>query len=249
MKNKNVCICIRAILTLSTKNKFVLEAIKPKLNIWAPWILKFSYQLMNKFIQEHETLSALYASNKSSLSSNVSSNSSTASYFDALNTNVSTNIIEKGPYLLIYGENDDERELTWKDRSERTFQFLHACIINMGGNPDHLLPEDSFVIDEPIPLLEDIPNRQTVSTNTSIGPFSNSSNMSVYNNSSLDNNFLGADLRGGKILFLFFHFFSFFSFFKFFYLGGATVTPLLEFRDGMTDEELASFLAQSSELD
>jgi hypothetical protein len=213
MKNKNVCICIRAILTLAEKNRFVVDAIKPKINTWAPWMLKFSYQLMNKYIQEYDTLSALYPSNTSTSSI---SDSGSSSYLDALNTNVDTNTkIEKGPYLIIYGENDDERELTWKDRSERTFQYLHASITRMGSNPELLLPDDSFVIDGPVPLLEDIPNRPAVSIDSTVGSSGGGCNTTLYNDSA----------------------------------GIATATPILEFRDGMTDEELDAYLAQSNQLD
>jgi len=55
-----------------------------------------------------------------------------------------TNTPAKGSFLIVYGEADDERELSWETRAERTKDLLMAILVEMGAQPDALIPEDAF---------------------------------------------------------------------------------------------------------
>jgi ubiquitin C-terminal hydrolase len=70
------------------------------------------------------------------------SNSSSAT---ANNSSGNAKPAPKGPYLVIYGETEAERELTWAARSERAFQLLRDVVNSFGGNADTLIPEDAFL--------------------------------------------------------------------------------------------------------
>jgi hypothetical protein len=56
--------------------------------------------------------------------------------------------IEKGPFFMIYGEDDTERESTWRARACKTFEELNSFLVSIGANPDSLIPDDTFITND-----------------------------------------------------------------------------------------------------
>jgi hypothetical protein len=55
----------------------------------------------------------------------------------------------KGPYIVVYGEKEEERDMPWCVRAESSNQLLHTVLLAAGALPDSLIPEDAFAFDSP----------------------------------------------------------------------------------------------------
>lgn len=53
----------------------------------------------------------------------------------------------KGSYLKVYGESINECDITWQERAQCTSQLLHVFILNIGHDPNILIPTDTFTIE------------------------------------------------------------------------------------------------------
>ena len=51
----------------------------------------------------------------------------------------------KGPFVLVFGERNDECEQTWMQRADNTFSALQAFLTSLNANPNELMPEDAFL--------------------------------------------------------------------------------------------------------
>lgn len=40
---------------------------------------------------------------------------------------------KKGPYIVVYGESEDEREITWATRADKTQVLLRTCLTQVGA--------------------------------------------------------------------------------------------------------------------
>jgi ubiquitin C-terminal hydrolase len=126
IRAKLLCVSIWSVLSMTMKNKVLADVLSiPRTTIetWAPWMLQFCFQFLNRCAKEQETTNALAATS--------SNNPPTA--------------VPSGPYLVIFGEKDEDRELPWIRRADQTFQRLQMTITAMGGHPDLLMPESAFV--------------------------------------------------------------------------------------------------------
>ena len=59
--------------------------------------------------------------------------------------NTAINNTIKGPYLIVYGDQDNEKESTWQHRAETTFNLLNTVITTFDGNPDSFVTDDMFL--------------------------------------------------------------------------------------------------------
>ena len=98
-------------------------------------MLKFCYQYCEKARKEDQLSLAL------ALSASVTDSKS-----DSESNVVDEAVLLKtsGPYLLVYGENDDERQISWTTRSSSCFSTLQGLLRRLGEEPDALIPMDAF---------------------------------------------------------------------------------------------------------
>ena len=54
---------------------------------------------------------------------------------------------QRGEYLVVYGESEEDRYCTWVDRAENAFALLREALMSMGASPEALIPADAFVLD------------------------------------------------------------------------------------------------------
>ena len=46
--------------------------------------------------------------------------------------------------IVVYGEDNEDREISWCARAEKSFQLLNHYLTSIGANPDLLIPDDAF---------------------------------------------------------------------------------------------------------
>ena len=167
-KAKLICVSIRSLMTLANRVKTVKDLLTENdfhIRTWAPWMLKFSFQFSN-LCQKEATDAAtakamLVSSNTTTLDCNIFSttdnvnNNGTGDHIGTGGTKTSTSSttsssssssssVEKGPYLVVYGETEEESEDTWVARAEKTNQMLSSFLLSVNAQPDVLIPEDTF---------------------------------------------------------------------------------------------------------
>ncbi len=149
-KAKYVCVLIRSALAIMTSNDTVADHLarpSSKFQSWAPWMLKFCFRFNNKCSSEQQE-QINNASTQTQLNQAIIASHGQPSAPDAAAKGADSNpLLTKGPYLLVYGETEEEREITWARRADATFQLLSAFISGRGGQPDNLMPEDAFAPD------------------------------------------------------------------------------------------------------
>ena len=136
-----VCICLFSLFKMAFRLNPVftsLSATHAKINEWAPWILKFCYQFVEKMRKEEIALEFEQS---------------------AKATAPARSTPRKGPFLTIYGESPPECEDTWVQRGNKTFELVQEVLRAMGQVPDLLIPADAFeeypsgVSTSPIPAI------------------------------------------------------------------------------------------------
>ena len=245
LKETLVCVFIRSFSALVQNVTRIHPQVRQSLPAWAPWMLRFTYQYMNKSRmdaaaaisaatsggQPTALLNEVKASNGSvpspgkgvtpksimkntDTTANVGSSGNAAASgaapvtFGGSSTPSSAPPVaaaaspppRKGPFVVVYGESEDERDLPWDVRAERTDEALRTMIQVLGGNPNELIPADAFTDVPPL-----------------VGPANNAN--SITNN---QGNAAGAGAGAG---------------------AGVNGGLFGQFADGMTDEELAMVLA------
>lgn len=143
IKGAFVCVCMRSLLYLTRSNVVVRRHMSQRVAEWAPWMLKFCYQYVEKCKREAEAIQANTFAN------------AVSSIGPVLPATAAVQTGPKGSYLHVLGESDEEREITWTVRAEKTFTELQEVIRWLGGQPDTLIPLDTFedVVAEAIPDL------------------------------------------------------------------------------------------------
>ena len=69
-----------------------------------------------------------------------------------------TMLASKGPYLVVYGDSEEDRELTWEARNDRALALLQSLLMEWGGDLNALLPQDTFTQGADLMELESIPD-------------------------------------------------------------------------------------------
>ena len=133
-----VCVCLTSLLKILDDVAVARDAVsspRTKVRSWAVWMLKFCYQYCEKARKEDQLSLAL------ALSASVTDSKS-----DSESNVVDEAVLLKtsGPYLLVYGENDDERQISWTTRSSSCFSTLQGLLRRLGEEPDALIPMDAF---------------------------------------------------------------------------------------------------------
>jgi hypothetical protein len=148
-KAQYICIMIQSLFTLVKKINPLFVAMKSRLSEWAPWILKFCYQFVQKTSQDLQTATVTASVTTQSSSSGV----------PAAATGTGSGELKKpkGLYLRIYGEGEEERELNLSDRADKTFDLVQSTIRTMGAHPDTYIPVDAFEVIETSADNDDIP--------------------------------------------------------------------------------------------
>jgi len=132
-----VCVCLTSLLKILHDVPVAREAVstpRAKVDSWAVWMLRFSYQYREKASKEDQLALAL------ALSASVAESKS-----DGDNAVDETSLLKTmGPFLLVYGEDEEERESSWTNRSSKCFSMLRALLVLLGKDPDLLIPTDAF---------------------------------------------------------------------------------------------------------
>lgn len=142
IRAKYLNICLFSMFQIVRRNKCVSDLLaypRNVANIWAPWMLKFCFQFQSKCQREHELATTLRQSSMEK-NGNISTDN-----IDGNTGSIIPPVLVTGPYLVVFGESRNERELSWLARAERTFQLLHETLTRMDYQPDALMPEDAFV--------------------------------------------------------------------------------------------------------
>ena len=69
-----------------------------------------------------------------------------------------TMLVSKGPYLVVFGDSEEDRELTWEARNDRALALLQSLLMEWGGDLNALLPQDTFTQGADLMELESIPD-------------------------------------------------------------------------------------------
>jgi hypothetical protein len=132
----------------------------PKINDWAPWMLKFCYQYIEKCNRESSALQANAAAIAASMIG--------PQPIDVIQP--TSPVTPKGSYLYVYGEDNESREITWNIRAQNTFNELQSVLRLLGAQPEVLIPADAFeeVVPEDIPpeliAIDDVPRTGDLTT-------------------------------------------------------------------------------------
>mmetsp|Transcript_22757 Transcript_22757/g.20670 ORF Transcript_22757/g.20670 Transcript_22757/m.20670 type:complete len:210 (-) Transcript_22757:58-687(-) len=124
LSHKYLCVCLSSLFHIMLTNKYLRDWLSQPssiINHWAPWMMKFSFQFMNRCHKEYEVLNQ------------ISSN------------NGSKEVVITGPYILVYGDIFSESELLWIKRSEKCFNLLHKLLLSVNAQPDNYMPVDAFI--------------------------------------------------------------------------------------------------------
>jgi hypothetical protein len=150
-KGRLVCVCIRSLMTLVQRVPSVQETLTTpiKIQTWAPWMLKFCFRFVNKYEKE---------ANDSAIAKSIADASSSSMMSDV--SIIPPLSEQKGSYIIVYGEREEEREILWIKRAEDTLELLRDVLISSGAQPDALIPEDTFTT--PSPPDDDMPSLITV---------------------------------------------------------------------------------------
>lgn len=156
MSNKPtfVCICIFSVFKLALRVPAVFQVLSTtqnKIADWAPSFLKFSFQFQERM--KKEAMALEFENQVKATAPSADPNPPK----------------KKGPFLVIFGESEPEREDTWVERGAKTFDLVQEVIRMMGGSPDALIPADTFdefsgasadaaivIADDSIPPLIDV---------------------------------------------------------------------------------------------
>ena len=126
--------------------------------------------------------------------------------------------------IHVYGENDNERDISWKQRAENTLQILQDVVTALGGDCNSLIPEDTF--------FDTIDNTNLIGNNNFVSITNDNLINGSINNNSGGMNYIKPEPQHNV---------------------NSTVADLSSLKndtaglsDGMTDEELDILLATSS---
>ena len=147
-----VCVCLTSLMSILMASQATRDAISiPRNTIgsWAIWMLKFCYQFLEKSRREDQMSLALQLS-----ASNSDNSSSTVDEAALLN--------KSGPYMIVFGEGEDDREISWTARSGTCFTKLQTLLRHLGEEPDALIPVEAF---EDYDALTNTTSNNDVSTN------------------------------------------------------------------------------------
>jgi len=157
-----VLVCLRSVLYLfrcspSSINIFrdILNNSLPRVKLWAPWMLKFCFQHMNKLTKDHEA----QLQQQSIIHSTNPHNASSA--MPPL----------KGPFILVHGERQEDVEQTWARRAEQTFAMLQEYLAFLGADANELMPIDAFnetthISDDGLPALISVGPEESLTATT-----------------------------------------------------------------------------------
>jgi hypothetical protein len=152
-KARFLCVLIKSFLSLAMIDggATVLDQVaRPhsRLTPWAPWVLKFLFRFQTKCANESRESSELLNSqtqiNQAILASHAPGGAVSAASVDSTAPTAVIPSAQKGSYLVVFGETEEEREATWATRSERAFQMLQRLLESVNANIDALMPEDAF---------------------------------------------------------------------------------------------------------
>jgi len=128
--------------------------------------------------------------------------------------------------IYVYGENDNERDILWKQRAENTLQILQDVITALGGDCNNLIPEDTF--------SDTISNTNVIGNNNFVSITNDSLINGNINNNSGGMNYIKPEPQ---------------------HVTSSTVADLTSLKndppvlsDGMTDEELEIYLSSNAFL-
>jgi hypothetical protein len=136
---------------------------------WAPWMLLFGYKHETKCRLEAESVNMLTATaptRAEDLNTAVEGAKSASG-----GSNEPSAV--KGTYIVVYGESEEERELSNLARAEKCFQGLKDALTGMGANIDALIPIEAF--EEPVLNDAEINAALDAAALRSIGPVASSS--------------------------------------------------------------------------
>lgn len=144
-----VCICLYSLLTIVSNYPLVRQGFATSqrpITSWAPWMLQFAYQYLEKVRKEEQLAMALALSASASATGSNSSNiSSTSTSSDPSGSSKEECLLVlPGPFLVIHGEGPDDRERNWTLRSEALFALLQSVLRALGEQPEILIPATAF---------------------------------------------------------------------------------------------------------
>lgn len=175
-KERLVCIFISSFCVLVKNVLDVQQKLSGSAQTWAPWMLKFCYQYMNMCsILEASTTDATTAGANdattqqpmigplpapSLLDEVKASNGSVAEAkkaggdqskgkgvkFQDEIAEAAAAAARKGPFLVVYGEDESERCLSWNARAQKSNQLLYDLLTQLGHSPEVLIPADTFTL-------------------------------------------------------------------------------------------------------
>jgi hypothetical protein len=176
-KPQHVCIVTQSLFTLIGNTSVLFTVMKNRLSDWAPWILKFCFQYVQKTSQELQNSSTptpttavvsgpvLPVTATASPSSPpvatvpavVTGPGPTPSSGSGSGTDVAVVPKKKGLFMRIYGEGEEDRELNTAERALKTFEIVQQVMRRMDAVPDAYIPVDAFEVVD-LSGVDDIPS-------------------------------------------------------------------------------------------
>lgn len=192
-KTQYSVVFIKSFVELMRKLPTLRVFLNGMVRSWAPWMLLFSYKHENKCRLEADSVSMLTAKPPSV----VEDVTVTEAEKPADSVPPAAPKIVKGPYLVVYGETESDRESTNLARAERCFQSLKDVLISMGANIDALIPIEAF--EEPVLNDAEINAALDAAALTSIGTVGAAEGPSSSSSSSHSIAVGGDDPMGGYV--------------------------------------------------
>jgi len=112
---------IRSLVTLLSEVHSLYELLGTTITdlyAWAPWMLQYLHQLQVTSI--------------TSTASTTTATNTTAAATGGTGGTEATVINMTGPYVMIYGEHENERNLPWSERYQKTYQALSDILMTWG---------------------------------------------------------------------------------------------------------------------
>jgi hypothetical protein len=186
-KPQHVCIVIQSLFTLignaRERIRLLFMVMKNRLAEWAPWILKFCFQYLQKTSQELQSSSSTPAPISGPVLPGAAPPAADVGNGDgngkSSGSSGSDSVVvppKKGLYLRIYGEGEEDRELNTAERAAKTFEIVQQVMRTMDAVPDAYIPVDAFEVvdvnetdDIPSETLARILNEETKSSSMEVG--------------------------------------------------------------------------------
>lgn len=129
-KHRLVCVFLRSFVSLVQVVPKILDFFSiPQKKHFAEWSIRFSYLFYQKSKNSNFMSTA-----QSQINSAIENNGNRT--FGPVMKNESA----AGPFVWVYGESEGEREISWEERAEKTFQLLHSLFVSMGLEPNRYIP-------------------------------------------------------------------------------------------------------------